>query len=106
MKLITAYVHHNRVGKIVDTLGDAGFRNFALVDVRGTLPPLNVDEQQYSKSSGRMTTAEARFELVCEDDDVKSVVALIQTHGRIGSGVSGMLYVSPIEEVILVGEAT
>ena len=104
MKLITAYVHRNRAGHITQALADAGYGNFALVEVRGTLPPLNADEQQYSTDGSRITTAEVRVELVCQDADVDAVTGLIRMHGRIGAGVSGLVYVSPIDQVLMIGD--
>lgn len=37
MKLIKAYVHHVRTADVVQALADAGYRNLALFDVKGTL---------------------------------------------------------------------
>lgn len=38
-----------------------------------------------------------------DDHEVAAVAAIIGTHARIGMGQSGMIYVSPIEQIIPIG---
>jgi len=40
MKLIKAFIHHVRCADVVQSLGDAGYRNITLQDVRGMLKPI------------------------------------------------------------------
>ncbi|MDP4743700.1 MAG: hypothetical protein NWS22_02520 [Porticoccaceae bacterium] len=48
MKQIKAFIHHVRSAIVVEALRDAGYKNITLLDVKGTLKPLNESEQTYS----------------------------------------------------------
>ncbi len=100
MKQIKAYIHHVRTNAVVEALVDAGYRNIALLDVKGTLQPLSDDERNYSSEGGGLLIGEARLELVCEDRDVDEVTAIIRTRGRIGAQISGWVFVSAIEQML------
>lgn len=105
MKLIKAYIHHIRTTDVMQALADAGYRNLALLDARGTLKALSDDERDYSTEGAGLVIGEIQLELVCEDSEVDAVTAIIRTHGRIGPEVSGCVYVSPIEQVLPIGGA-
>ncbi|MGE3335936.1 MAG: P-II family nitrogen regulator [Rhodospirillaceae bacterium] len=103
MKLIKAFLHHVRAPKVVAALGDAGFRNVTLQDVKGMLKPLSPDETEYSRDTNSVVISEARLSLVCEDAEVDTVTRIIETSARIGSHISGWIYVSPVERMIPIG---
>ncbi len=103
MKQINAFVHHIRSAAVVDALRDAGVTNITLLDVKGTLKPLSEAEQEYSVRAGLVVISEVRISLVCEDIDVLRVTGIIRQEGRIGSSISGWVYVSPVEQVLPIG---
>ena len=103
MKLIKAYIHQIRTAQVVQALADAGFRNLALLDVKGTLKPLSENERYYSPGGTGLLIGEVRLELVCEDAEVDAVATTIRTTGWIGPQVSGWIYVSPIEQALPIG---
>ncbi len=103
MKLIKAYIHQIRTAQVVQALADAGFRNLALLDVRGTLKPLSDNERYYSPEGIGLLIGEVRLELVCEDHEADAVTAIIRTHAQIGPQVSGWVYVSPLEQALPIG---
>ena len=100
MKQIKAYIHHVRTNAVVEALVDAGYKNIALLDVKGTLKPLSDGERNYSPEGGGLLIGEARLELVCEDADVDKVTAIIRARGRIGPHVSGWVFVSAMEQML------
>jgi nitrogen regulatory protein P-II 1 len=102
MKQIKAFIHHARSATVVDALRDAGYKNITLLDVKGTLKPLNEAEQDYSTDAG-VVISEVRVSLVCEDSHVDDVTGIIRKAGRIGPGISGWVYVSPIEQALPIG---
>lgn len=104
MKLIEAFVHHVRAAAIVDALADAGFRNVTLQDVRGMLRPLTEGEREYSPEAAGLVISEARLCLVVDDTEVEAVTAIVRTMGRVGPGVSGYVHVSPVDQVLPIGE--
>src|SRR3546814_15580969 len=67
------------------------------------LKPITEDEQDYSIDGGGLVISEARLSLVVDDHEVAAVAAIIGTHARIGMGQSGMIYVSPIQQLIPIG---
>ena len=99
MKQVSAYVHHIKTAPIVEALSDSGFKNITLLDVKGSLKPLGEPEKDYSGQAG-ITISESRISLVCEDDQVEVVTEIMQRMGSIGPGISGWVYVSPVEQVL------
>lgn len=103
MKLIKAFIHHVRSADVIQALADAGFRNITLQDVRGVLKPITDNERDYSAEAGGLVISEARLSLVVEDNQVDAVTSIIRTVGRVGPGVSGYVYVSPVEQMLPIG---
>ena len=102
MKQIKAFIHHVRSATVVEALRDAGYKNITLLDVKGTLKPLSESEQDYSTEAG-VVISEIRISLVCEDSQVDEVTGIIRKTGRIGSSISGWVYVSPVEQALAIG---
>jgi nitrogen regulatory protein P-II 1 len=100
MKLIKAFIHNIRARDVIQALADAGFRNITLQEVRGALKSLSEAERDYSVESGGLIISETRLSLVTEDHDVDKVTSIIRAVGHIGSGISGYVYVSPVEQVL------
>lgn len=87
MKLIKAFVHHIRAPEVVEALGDAGFRNITLQDVKGMLKPLSESEQDFYAAG--LVISEIRLSLVCQDHEVDVVTKIIRESARIGPHISG-----------------
>lgn len=102
MKQIKSFIHHVRSATVVEALRDAGYKNITLLDVKGTLKPLSESEQDYSTESG-VVISEIGISLVCQDSQVDEVTSIIRKTGRIGSNISGWVYVSPIEQALPIG---
>ncbi len=102
MKQIKAYIHHVRSAYVIEALSDAGYKNITLLDVKGTLKPLNESEQAYSMDAG-VVISEVLIYLVCEDFQVDEVVGVIRSAGKIGQNISGWVYVSPVELALPIG---
>ena len=102
MKQIKAFIHHVRSATVVEALRDAGYKNITLLDVKGTLKPLSESEQDYSTEAG-VVISEIGISLVCQDSQVDEVTSIIRKTGRIGSNISGWVYVSPIEQSLPIG---
>ena len=103
MKQIAAFIHHVRSATVVEALRAAGFKNITLLDVKGTLKPLSESEQDYSTDAG-VIISEVRISLVCDDSEVDEVTGIFRAAGQIGTGISGWVYVSPIEQALPIGE--
>lgn len=103
MKLIKAFLHHVRAPDVVQALADAGYRSITLHDVKGMLKPITESERDYSTEGGALVISEVRLSLVVNDQDVDAVTSIIRTTGRVGTGVSGYVYVSPVEQALPIG---
>lgn len=103
MKLIKAFIHHVRAPDVIQALDDAGYRNLTLQDVRGTLKPLPLEERDYSTDLLGLVISEVRLSLVVEDAEVAAATSIIRTTAQVGSGISGYIYVSPVEQVLPIG---
>lgn len=99
MKQVCAYVHHVKTAPIIEALSDAGFKNITLLDVKGSLKPLGEPEKDYSTQAG-IIISESRISLVCEDEQVEGVTEIMREMGTVGSGISGWVYVSPIDQAL------
>lgn len=102
MKLITAFLHHVRVTHVVDALNDAGYRNIVLQDVKGALKPLHEFEVSYSVEA-RLVISEVKLTVFCDDSEAEKIIDIIRKTGRIGSDISGWVYVSNIEQALPIG---
>lgn len=100
MKLIKAFLHHVRTPDVVQALAEAGFRNVTLQEVRGALKPVSDAERDFSMESGGQIISEMRVSLVVDDSKVDQVTSIIRAVGYIGPGISGYVYVSPVEQAL------
>lgn len=106
MKLVKAFLHHVRTPKVVQALADAGYDNITLQDVKGMLKPITEDESDFSRDSTALVISEARLSLVVADEKVDEVAQIIRKTGRVGSQVSGWIYVSPVDQVLPIDGGT
>ena len=102
MKEIKAYVHRSRIADVIAALkespawgGARGGRrhNLAVYVVKGSLLPLDSDEQHYSMDLGDEVVNEYKLELLCEDSEVEPLKAAITEAARTGQAVAGWITV-------------
>lgn len=103
MKLVKAFMHHVRAPMVVQALGDAGYTNITLQDVKGMLKPIHPDETIFTRDANILVISEMRLSLVCEDSEVDEVTTIIRANARIGPGISGWVYISPVEQMLPIG---
>jgi len=99
MKQINAYIHHCRSTNVLDALQKAGYKNVALLDVKGTLKPLNETELAFT-SEARVVISEVLIVLFCKVHQVEKVTQIIRENAYIGNNTSGWIYVAPVEQTI------
>ena len=68
------------------------------------LKPITENERDYTHETAGLVISEIRLSLVVEDQEVDAVIAIIRTMARVGSHVSGYVYVSPVEQALPIGE--
>ena len=74
--------------------------NLAMYMVKGTLVPLDSDEQHYSMDLGDEVVNEYKLELLCEDDEVDQLVAALHVAARTGQAVAGWITVTDLARVV------
>ena len=108
MKEIKAFIHRNRIAEVIHALGQAGLcrapYRLSVIDVKGTLDPLDDRERVYSVELGEQVINEVKLELVVEEERVEEAVALIREHARTGQPEAGWIYLSEIIRAIPIGE--
>ena len=109
MKEVKAYVHRNRVADVIAALKDSpawggtdGNRrhNLAVYIVKGSLLPLDSDEQHYSVDLGDEVVNEYKLELICEDGEFEEIVAAIAREAHTGQPIAGWITVSDLVQAI------
>ena len=102
MKEIKAYVHRSRIADVIAALKDSpawggqrgGRRhNLAVYIVKGSLLPLDSDEQHYSMDLGDEVVNEYKLEVLCEDGEVEPLMAAITEAARTGQAIAGWITV-------------
>ena len=108
MKEIKAYVHRSRIADVIAALKDSpawggqrsGRRhNLAVYVVKGSLLPLDSDEQHYSIDLGDEIVNEYKLELLCEDSEVEPLKAALLGAARTGQAVAGWITVIDVVSV-------
>jgi len=112
MKEIKAYVHRSRVAGVIQALkesglcdfgGQSGGRNVTVYEVKGSLEPLDDDEQHYSVDLAEAVIHEYKLELICEDALADRLVEVIRKTARTGQDNAGWICVVDLERVVPIG---
>ena len=104
MKMVSAFIHHVKAAPTIQALSDAGYENITVLDVKGALKAISDNEKDYSAPSG-LSISETCVSLICQDDQVEGATDIIREVGTIGEGISGWVYVSPIELALPIGDS-
>ncbi len=100
MKEIKAFIHRNRVADVIHALKINNFCskpcNLSVVDVYGSLRPIDNKEKNYSLELGEGIINEVKLELICQDELLERGIALIHENARTGQDIAGYIYVSDI----------
>ena len=102
MEEIKADGQRSRIADVIAALKDspawggarAGRRhNLAVYIVKGSLLPLDSDEQHYSMDLGDEVVNEYKLELLCEDSEVEALSSALAAAARTGQAVAGWITV-------------
>lgn len=109
MKEVTAYVHRDRVASVVAALkaspawGDAVMgreHNLAVYLVKGSMLPFDARERHYSMELGDEVVNEFKLELLCKEENVDELVAVIRKAARTGQANAGWITVTNVEQAL------
>ena len=100
MKLIKAYIRHNKMEDVYNALKKNGFCSMTLVDCEGTG---QYSDREHEHISEKYPFVDAyrviKLEILIDNLSTKHVVNLIRTAGRTGYRGDGMIIVSPVDNV-------
>ncbi len=114
MKEIKAYVHRTRIAAVVRALRESGLcdfgsqpggRNVTVYEVKGSLDPLDPDEQHYSMDLAEAVVHEFKLELFCDDALADRLVDIVRAAARTGQANAGWICVVHLERVESIGAA-
>lgn len=105
MKVIKAYLHANRVSDVIAALKasaswSSGEHNLTIYLVKGSLLPVDQRERHYSVELGDEVVNEFQLELMCDDDRVDELVAIVRRTGRTGQANAGWVYVTDVLQAL------
>ena len=104
MKEVNAYIRHALVGKVIDVLQHAGFRNMTLLDGKGVTSGLPKEEYDYSLELAERYINVVKLEIVCRDQDVDEIVRIIRVSAHTGKPGDGLVFVKPIDHAVRIAE--
>lgn len=109
MKEIKAYIHAHRIADVIHTLkasgrcaadATAGCRNLSVTAVQSLLNPVSEGEQHYSMELAEAVINECRLELLCDDDEVDELLAIIERSAHTGLSLSGWAVVTDVVRAV------
>jgi nitrogen regulatory protein PII len=100
MKEVNAYIRHSLVGKVIEALEGAGFRNMTLLDGKGVTSGLPYEEYNYSLELAEQYINVVKLEAVCRDQDADEIVRIIRMNAHTGKPGDGLVFVKPIDHVV------
>ncbi|MFY9328437.1 MAG: P-II family nitrogen regulator [Georgfuchsia sp.] len=104
MKVIKAFIHQYRAADTIQALKAAGgVSNLFVTTGQGTLVAMDAGEQHYSMDLGDTVIRECKLELLCEDDQVDALVAIVRENAQTGKRDAGWVYVTDVIQAIPVG---
>ncbi|NBV58570.1 MAG: P-II family nitrogen regulator [Synechococcaceae bacterium WB4_2_0811] len=102
MKLITAVIRPSRMDAVKTALVDASIVGMTVSEVRG----FGRQKGQVERYRGSEFTIDflpkAKIDVVVEDGQVETAIAVIETAARSGDIGDGKIFVVPVEEVVRV----
>lgn len=97
MKEIKAFIKPNRVQKIIEALSIAGFKSMTLSRGEGTGQFL--DKGAAPSLNFHITDSSVvKLELVCQNEEAASAIAIIVENGKTPTPGDGIIYLSNVED--------
>jgi nitrogen regulatory protein P-II 1 len=100
MKEVNAYIRHALLGKVIDALQHAEFRNMTLLDGKGVTSGLPKEEYDYSLELAEQYINVVKLEIVCRDQDADEIVRIIRVNAHTGKQGDGLVLVKPVDHVV------
>lgn len=99
MKQLEIILRRERVEELTRALRGAGIPRLTLCHVHSIGCGVDPERYRLAMEEGTAYTEKARLELVCQDDEVENIIALIRAHARTGHRGDGVVIVRDVETV-------
>lgn len=100
MKRIIAIVRPEKMELLKSALFSANVRGMTISQVSGCGNQHGWKEYYRGNEVLLNMVPKVKFELVCDNDSVESIVSIIQDAAKTGEVGDGKIFISPVEEVI------
>jgi len=97
---IKAFIRPESIDPIVHALEDAGLHALTVIPVQAIGDLIDPSKSRFSPSFFERYSSVFKLEMVCRDTDVEHALNLIVRLGKTGLPGDGIVYVSPVEEVV------
>ena len=100
MKLVIAYLPHQPVQKVINSLADQHIHGLTISDARGFGQEHDAAHPDYREFAGVETTPNLRLEIACHDDEVPAVLQSLYQIAHTGQRGDGKVFVLTIDEAL------
>jgi len=100
MKEVKAFIRCDKAEEVMEALEQTGEKNVTLIDVMGVGSLADPHTAKYSIECVKKFSDVAKIELICRDEDVKSIVDIIRRKAYTGMKGDGMIYTTPVEHFV------
>lgn len=97
MKEIKVFVKPNRIQKVIDALTDNGFKSMTLSQSEGT-GAFKAKGASPSLDFHVTDSPVVKLELVCQNEEAGSAIAIILENGKTPTPGDGIIYLSDVED--------
>lgn len=104
MKKITAIVRLGLVGEIISSIMKTGCRCISVVDTCALGDMIDPENEHLSFRYEGGYTRMSRIEVLCREEDVDGLVAIVKAHGQTDHRGDGIVYVSSVERAVWIQE--
>ncbi len=100
MKEIKAFIRPEKLNTVTDNLRREQFCCFTVFEGEGVGNYADPETKFPSLRFPFLHSKVIKLEIVCNQEDVKSIVAIIKEHAHTGKSGDGLIYISPVDQQI------
>lgn len=99
MKMIQAIIRPEKLDSVKKALEEKGFIAMSIIDVKGRGEQKGITLEYRGKKVEVDSLPKTKIEIVVDDKDVDTIIAIIRASGRTGKFGDGKIFVLPVDMV-------
>lgn len=99
MKMIQAIIRPEKLDSVKKALEEKGFIAMSIIDVKGRGEQKGITLEYRGKKVEVDSLPKTKIEIVVDDKDVDTIIAIIRGAGRTGKFGDGKIFVIPVDMV-------